>query len=150
MEGKKRDWRKTLINGWNVSERISVIHDVKSPVSIRYFSLARQEFLRGYRPFHKANHPSVLYLPTLFIIPHTPPALPTGIIYSGLVPSSRTDRRTMWPCSSTIARGAGGRLVWYDAGPTFEPKMVSGAALCDCRGSAKYESASPSCSSSVS
>jgi hypothetical protein len=34
MEGKKRDWRKTLINGWKVSERISVKHDVKSPVAM--------------------------------------------------------------------------------------------------------------------
>lgn len=93
------------------------------------FFLAYLFFFLYNAPFQSASHPSALNRPTRFIIPHTPSALPTGMMYSGRVPSSSTDRRITYPCSSTRARVAGGRVL--------------GVAF----GSAKYESSADSSSS---
>ena len=46
-------------------------------------------------PLNSANHPSDLKRPTRFIMPQVPSALPTGITYSGCVPSSSKDCRMM-------------------------------------------------------
>ena len=47
-----------------------------------------------YIPFQSASQPSPRKRPMRFIMPQTPSALPTGMIYSGRVPSSSTDLRT--------------------------------------------------------
>jgi len=45
-------------------------------------------------PLKSVNHPSALNLPTRLNIPQTPSELEMGMIHSGRVPSSMTDRLT--------------------------------------------------------
>lgn len=60
-------------------------------------------------PFQSESQPSARNRPSCLTMPHVPSALPMGITYSGIVPSSRTDCLTTYPCSSA-KRGAGNGL----------------------------------------
>jgi hypothetical protein len=78
------------MRGWKVEERKSVTQDVSKPNECVSREVNKE---MDCVPFHRASHPSPRKRPIRFIIPQTPSALPTGIMYSGRVLSSSTDRR---------------------------------------------------------
>jgi hypothetical protein len=104
-EGKRKVSRRSLMRGWIVEKRASLMQNVSRPIyqSVWFSSTSLSSCIL---PFQSASHPSPRKWLIRFIMPHTPSALPTGMMYSGRVPSSRTDLRTTYPRSSD-SRGTG-------------------------------------------